>query len=95
MRRQRVPEHVIAEYQKRAGSEAFEVWPENWPVVDLFLALGSQWRFAGMESQRVGIDYGAVPATMDLLGVPASKRQLWFAWIRQMERAALEVFAAA
>ncbi len=37
---------------------AFEVWEENWPAVDLFLRVQTQWR-VGMNGP-VGLDYGAV-----------------------------------
>lgn len=93
MRRQEVPAHVIAEYEKRAQVEVYEVWPENWPILELFLALNTQWRFAGMEGQRVGLEYSAIPVVMDLHQVPAKRRRQWFGWIQMMERAALDVFS--
>lgn len=92
MRAQGVPASVIAEHERRAEGEAYEVWPENWGVFSLFLALGTQWRLAGMDGTRVGIDYAAVPVVMDLQSVPAKRRRRWFEWIRLMEREALEVF---
>jgi hypothetical protein len=92
MRRDGVPGHVIAEYEKRSQADAYEVWPENWPLLDLFLALKHQWRYAGMDGQRVGLDYTAVPVVMDMLDVPKRRRRQWFAWIQMMEHEALQVF---
>lgn len=91
MRRQKVPAHVIAEYEKRSVEDVYEVWPENWPILELFLALNTQWRFAGMEGQRAGLEYSAIPVVMDAHQVPAKRRSKWFAWLQMMEREALQV----
>lgn len=39
-------------------SDNFEVWEENWPVLDMFLRCQTQWRttMGGL----LGLDYGAV-----------------------------------
>ena len=39
-------------------SDDFEVWEENWPVVEMFLRCQTQWRttMCGV----LGLDYGAV-----------------------------------
>ena len=39
-------------------SDDFEVWEENWPVVEMFLRCQTQWRttMGGV----LGLDYGAV-----------------------------------
>lgn len=39
-------------------TDDFEVWEENWPVVEMFLRAQTQWRttMAGV----LGLDYGAV-----------------------------------
>ena len=49
------------------GSQApkvFEVWPENWPALELFMQCQTQWRTgpAGL----LGLDYGAVLAMANL-----------------------------
>jgi hypothetical protein len=36
----------------------FEVWEENWPVVEMFLRCQTQWRTT--MSGVLGLDYGAV-----------------------------------
>jgi len=40
------------------------VWPEVWPVVDLFLKVQTQWR--GGASGIIGLDYTAVRWIMEL-----------------------------
>lgn len=47
--------------------EHFEVWPENWSAVDLFLRCQTQWRM-GIDG-RSGLDYPAVLAVGRLLRV--------------------------
>jgi hypothetical protein len=52
------------------GSQAptvFEVWPENWPPLELFMLCQTQWRTgpAGL----LGLDYGAVLAMASLWGM--------------------------
>ena len=41
-----------------APPQAFEVWPENWPAVLLFIRCQTQWR-TGING-LVGLDYQAV-----------------------------------
>ena len=36
----------------------FEVWEENWPVLDMFLRCQTQWRTT--MNGLLGLDYGAV-----------------------------------
>jgi hypothetical protein len=40
------------------GPQDFEVWPENWPAVELFLRCQTQWRTS--VNGRAGLDYGVV-----------------------------------
>jgi hypothetical protein len=39
-------------------SENFEVWEENWPVVEMFMRVQTQWRTT--MNGVLGLDYGAV-----------------------------------
>jgi hypothetical protein len=39
-------------------SDDFEVWQENWPVVEMFLRCQTQWRTT--MSGALGLDYGAL-----------------------------------
>lgn len=69
----------------------FAVWPENWPAVETFCALSTQWRYAGSAGARVGLDYAAIAPVAAMLGHEAG-RDL-FDRLRMMEGAALEEFA--
>lgn len=75
--------------------EVFEVWPENWPTVEAFLALGRCWMWVapGMGTPvRVGIPATEVESTLRLLDVQRPGRREMFLELRAMEQAALEVF---
>lgn len=64
-----------------------DVWAINLPVVNLFIAMDTQWRVG--PGGRTGLDYGALPGVMRVLGV---KRADWgeiFQLLRVMEEAAL------
>ena len=47
--------------------EHYEVEPDAWPALQLFLMVQTQWRTGG--SGLVGLDYGAVRWVMELQGV--------------------------
>jgi hypothetical protein len=76
------------EWEKRLAPEEIEIWPENWPAVEVFSAMLTQWRI-GMGGPT-GLDYAALPAVMDLLEV--ERRTECFAGLQVMESEALEVF---
>ena len=59
-------------------------------MLELFLALGTQWRQGGMGS-RIGIDYTALPIVEDHLGIAEQRREL-FAPLQVMEGEALRVW---
>ena len=56
-------------------------------TVALFLAMGTQWRTAGMAGVRVGLDYSQIDATAQLCGVEMSPAR--FGQLREMEIEAL------
>lgn len=62
--------------------------PENWPALELFLACATQWRLAGMEGVRIGLDYPAVEAVMRITRV--DDRPDAFQRLRVIETGALE-----
>lgn len=41
---------------------------ENWSAVQLYLAVQTQWRVAGMGGVLIGLDYAAVDVVMRRLG---------------------------
>lgn len=47
--------------EEAAGTEpvAFEVWPENWEVLMMFMRVQTQWRTTPMDGV-IGLDYSAV-----------------------------------
>ncbi len=65
------------------------VWPDNWTAVQLFCALSTQWRL-GPGGQLVGLDYGAIPATLELLGVERAQWSEAFHGVRVMEAEAIK-----
>jgi hypothetical protein len=77
--------------EKEQRPAVYAVWPENWEAVELFLAMQSQWRHAGMSGVRVGLEYSALPAVFDLLQI--TDRRDAFARLQVMEYAALEALA--
>ncbi|WNW10131.1 DUF1799 domain-containing protein [Pseudomonas sp. DTU_2021_1001937_2_SI_NGA_ILE_001] len=75
------------------AEETVEVWECNRQALVLFDAMGTQWR-SGMNG-ATGLEYQALPVTMDLLGMDVGDRQALFRDIRVMERAALDAMAEA
>ncbi len=57
----------------------------------MFFALSTQWR-VGMGG-LTGLDYNALPALFSLLGIKKKSRRELFFGLREMERAALNVWA--
>ena len=71
------------------GDTAAQVWPENLPAVNAFIALSTQWR-VGMAG-ATGIDYTAVPTVLRLTGLPRADWPDAFDGLRIMEAEALEI----
>jgi len=69
--------------------EAFEVWPENWRALELFLACRTQWRVGAMGAV-LGLDYQGVAAVFRMKKVRDQEAML--ADLQVMESAALKVF---
>lgn len=61
---------------------------ENWPIVELFLALQTQWRLD--YGRATGLDYQAVETVMRLHSIKRAHRAERFTGIRIMELAALK-----
>ncbi|WP_347278607.1 DUF1799 domain-containing protein [Plasticicumulans sp.] len=72
----------------------FEVWPCNWPAVQVFCACATQWRWlqSATEAVRIGLEYTAVEAVMRMRRVPARERPAVLARVQVMEREALRVW---
>lgn len=69
-----------------------DVWPDNWLAVQAFAALSTQWRL-GPGGQLVGLDYGAIPPTLELLGIERAEWPDVFAGLRVMEAEAIKEVA--
>lgn len=67
--------------------EAFEVWEENWPVVEMFLRCQTQWRTT--MNGVLGLDYGAVAWLLRLYEVEDQRALLED--LQVMEAAAMAV----
>lgn len=67
----------------------FAVWPENWDVVQAFMAVQTQWRYVG--TRPVGLDYTAVDAALRLRRT--QNRAEIFDGLRVMEYAVLDELA--
>tara|TARA_B100001939_G_scaffold334768_1_gene336116 strand:+ start:823 stop:1095 length:273 start_codon:yes stop_codon:yes gene_type:complete len=67
--------------------EHFEVWPDNWPAVEMFLRCQTQWRTT--MSGVCGLDYSAVEWLFRLYGVEDQRAVLED--LQVMEAAAVKV----
>lgn len=64
-----------------------EVWPENRLALEIFEAMGTQWRMGF--NGPTGLDYAVIPMLLDQFDVSKKKRKQLFFDLRVMERAAL------
>ena len=55
-------------------TDDFEVWEENWPVLEMFLRCQTQWRTT--MSGVLGLDYGAVAWVLKLYEVEDQRSML-------------------
>lgn len=70
-----------------AAEKVYAVWQENWKVLELFLACGTQWRTG--PGGVMGLDYGAVRHVMDWLRLDGAEL---FRDLQVMEREAIRLF---
>jgi hypothetical protein len=69
-------------------SDEFEIWPDNWLPIEVFISMGTQWR-TGMAGPT-GLDYGVLRDVMALRRVPEADQPELFDWLRLMEVEALD-----
>ncbi len=74
-----------------ADADMVDVWPCNWPAVQLFASVSTQWR-VGMNG-ATGLDYAALAAAMAMLGVKRKKRAALFGQVCRMEAEILGMWA--
>lgn len=65
-----------------------DLWPENWPPLQLFTQVSTQWRVGA--GGPVGLDYGVVFHELDRKGVSGDDYDEMMAAIRIVEGVALE-----
>ena len=59
---------------EQARTDDFEVWEENWPVLEMFLRCQTQWRTT--MSGVLGLDYAAVAWVLKLYEVEDHRSML-------------------
>ena len=69
------------------AAEEFGVWPENWPTVETFLRVQTQWRTS--MGGVTGLDYGAVAWVLKLYEVEDQRSLLEN--LQVMEAAAMRI----
>lgn len=72
----------------QADHSSFGVHADNLPVVQAFLAVSTQWQYAGMAGQRMGLCYAGVNAWLDRF-IHRRKRRALMHDLQVMERAVL------
>lgn len=80
--------------ESESEDESYEVWSENWPVLRLFMACGTQWSVDGQTGTTLGLRYEAMPMMFDAYGLPAASRAGQLDDLQECERAALEAWRA-
>lgn len=74
---------------EEASGPPFEVWPDNWQTVGVFLAMDTQWRYG--PNGPTGLDYGVLPTVLqDFLDIKRTEWSDVFRDLRVMENAALQ-----
>lgn len=80
---------------EEASGDDVLVWPDNLPALNVLIAMGTQWRTAGMAGMPAGLDYSAI-TPLHLHACDVSE-EAWaahvFADLRIAEGAALEQMA--
>ena len=91
-----------AEIMERASvgepETQFEVFDDNWPILEVFLQLATCWSWLVPPMGapiRAGIPATEIQATIQMLLPPTADHRQAFRDIRAMESAALDVFIAA
>ena len=86
------PAEVIDAAEQTASQQEgnFQVWPENWETLLVFLAVETQWRESeGMAGGRLlGINYPALESAMRLMRIKDKSEM--FERVRMMEREAIK-----
>lgn len=74
---------------KPPAQEEFVVYADNVATFNAFVSLRTQWQYAGMAGQRVGLDYAGVSAWMALF-IHQRRRRSLMSDLMLMESAVLQ-----
>jgi hypothetical protein len=85
-----ISEDMIEKIAPEELPKNFEVLPENWEAVQMFLRCQTQWRISGMGG-LIGLDYGAVAWLLRLYR--AKDQRSLLEDLQIMEAAVLETMA--
>lgn len=69
----------------------YQVLPENWEAVTLFLKCCTQWKHAGMAGTCTGLDYSSVDVVIRHFDIKDSQDAFWR--LQQIESEALAAMA--
>lgn len=81
----RPPERIEEDAQDEG--EAFEVWPENWEIVQIFQLLDDAWRRNAYTGRTEGLRWEAAESVMRMMAVGDTKAV--FLGLKLMSAAAL------
>ncbi len=79
---------MVDRLQAHEAQQTFAVHADNWLSVQAFVAVQTQWVYAGMNGQRCAMAYDCVLAWVDHF-VPRRDRRQVFTDLQLMERAVL------
>lgn len=68
-----------------------ECWPDNWRVLTVFGAMGTQWQ-VGAEGSVIGMRYEALPFVFEMVGIKPKERNAVWSSLRVMEQESLAYF---
>lgn len=77
--------------KRKDETDEIQLLPEEAETAQLFLALGTQWRRHAMTGICLGLDYGVIPPTAQMLAIELNPAR--FLDLRMMEQAALDQIA--
>nr|WP_276316041.1 DUF1799 domain-containing protein [Halomonas titanicae] len=82
---------LAEESEEEVESDLFEVLPENWEAVKVFIRCCRQWVFRGMEGHREGLDVQAVISVISLYQLDPAEQLERLDQVQLIERGALLV----
>lgn len=82
------PPEVLAQLNEASPEEDFPVLSENWDIVQLFMRLQTQWKYAS-SGTAIGLDYTSVDVVMRRLNIEDTDGSV-FDGLQVMEFAALD-----